>query len=1135
MVERKDKINPLRKDKINPLGVIGTILEGISIARGGMRVVRRRPPGSEMRGGQYPPGGEAAKPERQALEEKPVDVQRQVAKELAEKMRNPNNLVDVEKQLQQMPLPEHVSIEVARAVIKKATAGVVKEHAWLQTAAAELVDNDDAASFLASLAKAGPEALNDPRFLWMKAAQFSLTTQGKSSKLTQRAFREAHAVLHAIRNHIGEMQAAHTDFDMNDWTLNITLLPEMRQSFVSSDTSPLFYKGNIPEILEIQQRLTADPLADADPTFWDEAIRMLRNAAGQPGNAENIDEFQFYIDRARARLKKTEPTREQFSSIILTIKEGMTARTDPERIIELYLRTLESSSDFFPETGISRSMEQRLTLLTGYIASDQYKEDVLDNLLHNDLINQDEKNSLMASTDLEDEINKLRNRAAQDYCRKTIAKAQYLSNKVTYRTGAMAGFGMIRTLADAAKVQQRLMSFGTKGLDFVMRENAGMVGVAYRHYAQVYRRHRFDKDGDLAYYSAEVVNKIHDEVVKDLEQDMLLYNDRWHKAFGRDITKDDIRAVARTAQFLHTITQQDIVATEQGLTPYQVGGYEQYKTASTAEFYLFGWDLRWFLRKWKLLKPGQKAMWENACRAAAFTHGLEADVKRRLDEAWGDPVRQVELKKEAFHIQQGDSEHVIRRKIQEELQFDEHGRRNKGPFDRMPRRLEDVTKDQVEDRLLVNAGEDYVANLMTIYDFYSSGYISPTFIYEALWERFGDVDSPYNPDDPRIKGRGLGFKLRIAGSNMLGEENHHDVKHIIEHDLIPALQEVADYRPQELTQFLYADGKHKPTIDWVAREIGGYRAAFGTAVTHHHELYREIDRRLIAINDKLVERGLNAIKYSDLASISGDQRDVVKQVLNILGGDTDDYLSLVNKMSQHVGRHIEELARPMYHKIYRRVRWIDDAYFEEMKDPWTKFSHHGKTQADSLVRTWGDNATGLGAYQEVRNALTPNEQEFIKAIKAIDNAISSVYGVYPWAARGPLYLIAGYGKTMKADWLADLLFLGEAPNVSGAKRIFGPNANALELNELEHFIEENGLALGGKLSLVAPHTAHKIEQWLGIYLDPKLGGDAIHIKIPLYLYRVRLWIALAGLLIAFQAGKGAEEELTGSSSGGGHH
>ena len=63
-------------------------------------------------------------------------------------------------------------------------------------------------------------------------------------------------------------------------------------------------------------------------------------------------------------------------------------------------------------------------------------------------------------------------------------------------------------------------------------------------------------------------------------------------------------------------------------------------------------------------------------------------------------------------------------------------------FARLPKTIEQVSNKQLKDRMIVKAGEDYVANMLTIYDYYSSGYIAALY-KEQIEEAFGEASKGF--------------------------------------------------------------------------------------------------------------------------------------------------------------------------------------------------------------------------------------------------------------------------------------------------------------------------------------------------------------------------------------------------------
>ena len=356
------------------------------------------------------------------------------------------------------------------------------------------------------------------------------------------------------------------------------------------------------------------------------------------------------------------------------------------------------------------------------------------------------------------------------------------------------------------------------------------------------------------------------------------------------------------------------------------------------------------------------------------------------------------------------------------------------------------------------------------------------------------------------------------------------------------LQKIAEYRPHALLEFLI-NGKNAEATTWFNKQIlpgGVIHGAFGGRVAMPHQLYAEVQRRFIPINDLLVYDNKGPVNY---INITTEQRAVINKVCATDKGgtvDSDAYVKFMKDLhkllTQNKNHLIKELTEPQYDDIYRRTRWVDDAHMELLYERTSsggirdhiveESALFGRGKPDPLVRAWFDNATGLKVFDSVRQALNPNEKQLLENMKKISEAIKFVYGIEPWSPRAAAYLIAGWAETMKADFWADFVFLTDAFRFSPSKRLWGLAADAKGLNEIEHIFEEASLALGADIKHLAPHTKAAIEKWLGISIG-EVGG--IELRVPLHLYRGRLLVLIAALFFLAHSGKSVEEEIGGAS------
>lgn len=883
---------------------------------------------------------------------------------------------------------------------------------------------------------------------------------------------------------------------------------------------------------KIQSALDKDSSLEADTRFLNQAALDLAKSDLPAA------EVRPYIAKLRSLQagaeEEFERARERFSSMWLTPEERVGMRDNPRWTVEEMLRKIEETTVLFPDTPAARAAERRLELMSEYFSHKQYEIDINEHIRLKGLTGK--------------EVAIYRDRAATMY--------RELSEKISIRTGIHKAYGIIRGVGDPESIWKSLITVGEAGLEHLMNENGGLNEIVFNRYVQIFKHHRYNPDGSLKRITGEELYLIRKKVEKAIIEDKTLYGEIYKQAgylqadaktgkfVARDLTDEDCQAIVRQAEYLVTMSQQDLVAMLGGQGPGEIaGGISSFESASTAEKMLAAMDInRWFFEKWTNLRPGQLVVWQNACRLAVETEGKIGVVEGKLH---GVKKGDAEFKKLVRQVFGGaedgskDAEVLARAKKALEIkQMERTGHYAEIKIRDINEVWDRLSLDFLRDQMMVTEGEKIVGGLLEVYDHFSSGWrISiHTYQLEKVWGTsdqggYGDL-------------LGLGMRLRKAGYGYVSAETTA-TKESAKQGLTKELKKVAKYRPQALFEFL-SDGRDPETQTWFDKKL--YAGVFPDAtINKPHELHQEIARRFLAINELLAIKGFPPIDYS--AGPSEPQLEIVKRVCGQTKTDADKYLEMMKVMSTQVGNEysINQLVSAKYNRIYYRTQWLDDArlrYLEKTVDKDNKpvvpgdrrsadamvplsqvFTDRGQGDVDALVRSWRDGATGIKSVQNVFAALTPDEKTYLKNIAEMNQNVAAYSGA-DYATRATLYMLGGWGKTAKTDAIFDWLYLGGLDETSAMKRMFGNRAPSLGLNELEEFIEQHDHDLLSKMEFLAPQAFHTVERYLGI----TTGALGREFKLPLYVYRARLYIAIAAILIAAEAAKNAGKSLNEGKS-----
>lgn len=927
------------------------------------------------------------------------------------------------------------------------------------------------------------------------------------------------------------------------------------------------------ELEKINRVLRANPAIRDDARTLGNLIQDLEKSAKISG--VNPDQLRPYIvDLAQQYqhnfdVQIEEQARERpFATFYLPeeTKSGMLEH--PEVEIENALQEVEEFSRLFEDTPGAQSAVGKIRQMTDYMMYAQYETDV------NRYIQ-----------DMRDHAGWTDEQAAA-HLRNTVGKRKEMSDKVNVRMAVHRAHSMYAGIGDPETVKKSLLSVGVGGLHYMLNEHDGLVGVGLRTYTDVHAHWRWRSGSDdLLRYTGEQLAKVNEAAVEAFWAERDLYNPRFRAKWKRDMTKKDARAIIRMARELHGVTQQEAVSMGRGLAPGEDINDVQFEVASSAEGLLGIWQLyRWKLQRWFLLSPGARGFIDADAEFAAHAQGLHKIVKERIREARNNPAALKLLKKETFNIfgidditEEGRKQ--IKGRLAQVFQFDANGNRIKHP----PKRLEDVTEKQLEYRMLLKEGMNFFETNIMMYDYFSSGYIVTRYIkqMDGIWTYGENLGLGFRLR--KVGGDLLGAEkdedIKNAKLALLGVQNA-----TLGSPEEGLLRKIARLRPQALIEF-HLDHDYQAVKDLLSVRNPGHdfvdrvRAAFphrgatGAEITHVSELIREIQRHYMPINELLAHHGLPPIDYSldysNFAALTGIQKRqlvLIREVCHHQGTDMDRYLKIMKEMSEfvHEDRHINVLVERSYYDIYRRTQFIDDARLDRLNwniegtdgraqlidhiKEWTKTDKRGGEldaladfgplssklggeeeagPGDALVRAWGDTVMGQKAAEAFMATMTTDPEKLVKALVDYKVAIRDIYGA-PWNIRAPIYVLAGWLKTAKTDNWKDWFFLNGLENSSIQKRLISADANSMGLNEMKQVMEAAEKELMTKLELVAPELAGEMKVWLG--MATKLPGGEEPIDAQLWFYRSRLFIILAGVLIATQTAKIAQEQLGGTKS-----
>jgi len=1057
-----------------------------------------------------------------------------------------------------------VQLEQSKAMLKAVFP--VGNPDWLISNPDSIQHCAEAAEFISRVSLLPERLRENPYVLYKETMKFSASLEWSS--MTIEAQKEAHRVLdNAMRKYL-ELRYKNeisTEFGIAD-----NMLRSLTQSSVETEKTPIFYVENeevkkIPkgagvsktlheQLTELQKQVQMDSPLDRDQVQLAKTLENLKRDYGQ-------DNVALYVAKFRRLQQVAQEAREEgreksFSTISLrenAMDELLKGGRDAEWAIEEHLQLIEMATKKFPSGPIGQALHHKIELMAAYFSDHQYKEDLLE----------------YAAKKFP------KNQAAQkEFVDNATGQILELQEKIESRMAALVTYGHIKLTGDPKKVSESLLNLGTRGVNKILSENGGINEQVYNRYINLMKLGRFNKDTHkLEPYTGETLFELRRRIKEEIKADIDLYDGQYQSYWeGRHTLKDNdnaIDSIIRQTEVVVAITQQDIVAilqapgpAERGRKPGDFLGSSSFLSMNTTERFLSAMNVdAYAFEKWGKLTDYPKYMWRRMCEMAAKgSEHHEAAIAKRLNGIQqGDNDNFIALVKEVFGSKDNmkailSLEHKANPKFIRSL-------------DHSPEEYNQVTMKELEQEMRVQEGKKIVTGMLEAYDNFSSGWRIKQYLIQL--NRMYGIEAPDGQEEAKqyLYGPhhlGLGMQLRLAGYDLIhaeSETKRHEYKDTVQKIL---KNEIAQYRPQAIIEFLYSNKDTDAMAKFQSMVSGGKltKARLGEGVqediTHIDQFYHFINRRFIAINDALADKGLPPINYA--IGVTAEQMTVVEKVCAVTKINAAAYLDVMKEATVFSGNqdNLNKLTETRYDHIYSRTQWVDDLRTRYLENPDTapgsrtkeKYEASGKTTrnirlsetfvedgsggGDQLPRSWNDMNTALEALNELTACLTHDKKQFFEHIPKIYELVGQYSGYKPAAARASIYLLAGFGESAATDEELNLFMLNGADNSSVAKRLVGDKGLSLSPGELLEITEEFEGLLKSKLHGLAPHLAEEAEKYIGTRWKwaPEWIGEVGH-HLPAWGDRAKIALILIGLLIISQAAKEAQKELSGGQTSGG--
>lgn len=1106
------------------------------------------------------------------------------AKKFVEKKRkNPQHVskddevVDVGKK--QYPVPDKETPPEHQQRLHKAkdnmvaALGKAKERpSWLIQGEDDVQYSPNAAIFVERIALLPPELQNDPFVLYEEVARFSASLP---YGMTKEARIETRQIIIKTIDRIMVLRQEHPDtgFPLKQQELLATLTelgmggvptpPELYDPNVdlqqqkgeqqtrknlrayiagSQQRMKMFWNqgsGDSMQELRELESIEQDLIHGSAPTVDPKSGKIV--AAVFDGT--EVDEFlhrirdrkmvlQDDITALRQQQRKDMDQERGFSTFILSpeIVKALCG-DDYEWAVEAAIRKQEALSPLLPNTEGAEAVQQQVRQMVQYFTSEQYLSDVLEGMRKRTKTPGDRfygKDEAFVQKEFE--------------LRKSDIKK--LSDKIHHRLTAQIVYGLIKGSGDAKKVSETLTYFGSAGFSVLQSENGGCNAVASMRLYELTREARFDEKGRERPLTPEIMRGVKEKLRLEIKEERDFYEELYKTRWSSDFDDSAIDSIIHQSEILLAISQRDIIARLDGPGPADRIGSSSFLSGSTIEKLLSAFDIsKYSNEKWAKLSPFQIKVWRNVCEHAAQASGRDKLVvdKRLLGVQPGTPEFK-QLMIEVFGADKNGEPNMG--KVKRILEIE---RKAQGGFKgrkAIPTKWEQMDVSDLRQQMVVKEGEKIVTELLSAYDDFSSGW--------RITEYLNQLDSMYDYSEHLA----LGMRLRKKGDDFIRAETKESREVAVKEVKKMLSEEIALYRPQAMFEWLFQEKDLKAQEHFTLMKTNGLltkdKLGISEDISRVDQLYGFISKRFMRINDVLAFKGLPPIDYSQTTPISSEQMAIIEKVCSVTG--RDGYLEVMKDLSGfvHSSETIDTLVQPQFYSIYKRTKWTDDVRMQYLDIPdeapgsktkedfdktgirhirlaerFTDAGNGGEGGGDQFTRAWNDLALALQAADILYASLSPNVEEFGKKMKELFDTVALYAGKEPAAARAVIFMIAGFGKTVKTDTVMNFLMASGWDDSSEAKRMLNGEAPSLSIGELLQFLEKIELQLDSLESL-APELAKEAEVFMGVRWGfMKNASSELGRHAPVWAHRLEIAFLISSLLVLTLAGKEAGEELEG--------
>ncbi len=737
--------------------------------------------------------------------------------------------------------------------------GNTPSRTWL-TDLANSATTPEEISFLASVASAGPDALEDPKYLYMKAAQFRLKNEQliRSTSPNDPRRTEVNSILEKFRKKIDSLSAS-GKLVTNTRELDEKILEKHINQFETYDAhnikSDKFVDEKFIEFLENgddEQKHLADFFRSWNRQVGNQSeIDMLKSDPSsrqyQMRTLDLFDEFsEEYYETFSKQLEQftliDKDAGELVEKNILNLcdegasyferhfkERGWSDLYLSPRIVQRLLGNTEYELYKYLDkkrlhgqlydTKISQAMDRTVGQMANFIASGDFTS-----YLRNHFFNRDNY-KLIEKLSNEPVPSNFREHSWYQKIASDENQSEFVrrvSHLLSNAESLQAWESQMNAGSPFDKMKPTVGNLSDQGIHELLNERNGMNRKVYAALERVGNSLKWSKqDGLKQVVSGQVLEEFQQDVLNELMAERDVLNPMFKVWSGtKDLTELDLKFAIKEMQMLRTVTWARARNVADGLTPFEDGGADGPAFArQISDYAALGVidGVRFLYQRWDLVEDKNKPFFRRMGLHEAARQGIDKEIHKQLLHVKEGTEEFFELAKKEFNIRGNASESAQLG----QLDMIKCGKRGyKGP-DANPKKVQDLTKKDLEEYMVWKRGFQMATpRLMCSWNYQDSGWVN-----DAYLQTFADKDFAGGAFVDNKLGLGLHERLRKASDGLVEAGSHKDL-HDAHRELVGhvnkeghmedgLIDELAKYDPTMAIDAFMESGTHAPTEAFV--------------------------------------------------------------------------------------------------------------------------------------------------------------------------------------------------------------------------------------------------------------------------------------------------------------------------------